>query len=175
MDSKVGLQNTIQDLLLCGDARHDFVYLSYYGTKEGGSTEEKKDAEDLQAVMTLTCNIRHGQILQTIAAKPTRQQQDDESSRNPPARLAWLRKYLLRVRSQFCTNFTTTKSGATALTITHSSKRRQHIIEADELHARRLQADHARGTGTGKTYVLIREVLRTHRKRRSLVRSLYSY
>ncbi len=62
MDSKVRLQNAIQDLLLCGDARHDFVYLSYNGTKERGSTEEKKDAEDLQKVMTLTRNIRHGQI-----------------------------------------------------------------------------------------------------------------
>ncbi len=53
MDSKVGLQNAIQDLLLCGDARNDFVNLSYYGTKEGGSTEEKEDAEDLSVVMKL--------------------------------------------------------------------------------------------------------------------------
>jgi hypothetical protein len=49
MDCKVGLQNAIQNLFLRGEARYDFVYLSDYGAKEGGSTEEKKDAEDLQA------------------------------------------------------------------------------------------------------------------------------
>ncbi len=49
MDCKVGLQNAVQDLFLRGEARHDFVYLSDNCAKEGGSTEEKKDAEDLQA------------------------------------------------------------------------------------------------------------------------------
>ena len=48
VNCKVGLQNVIQDLLLRGEAGHDFVYLSDNGTEEGGSTKEEKDAEDLQ-------------------------------------------------------------------------------------------------------------------------------
>ncbi len=47
MYSKVGLQYIVQDLLLRRNASHDFIYLGNNGAKEGGSAEEKEDAEDL--------------------------------------------------------------------------------------------------------------------------------
>jgi hypothetical protein len=49
MNSKVGLQNVVQNLLLRSYASHNFIYLGNNGAKEGGSTEKKEDAEDLQA------------------------------------------------------------------------------------------------------------------------------
>lgn len=91
MHSKVGLQNIVQDLLLRSYARHYFIYLGNDGTKEGSSTEEQEDTEDLQEKLDRTCS---GKKAAATALAPGTLHAT-QNSLNTPARLAWWHKYLL--------------------------------------------------------------------------------
>ena len=62
MNVEIELQNTVQVLLLGGDAGHDLVHLRHDGAEEGGGAEEQEDAVHLPSVLSKKLLSRNGKI-----------------------------------------------------------------------------------------------------------------